>query len=34
VAYVPADNNHGKQQFAVELPVMQEVHEDGHHQGR
>lgn len=34
VPYVPVDNNHGKQQFAAELPVMQEVHEDGHHQGR
>ncbi|KAF3397330.1 hypothetical protein DPV78_008138 [Talaromyces pinophilus] len=31
--YVPADNSHGKQQFATELPAMQEIHEDGQ-QGR
>lgn len=29
VPYVPADNNPGKQQFAAELPAMQEMHEDG-----
>lgn len=33
VPYSLPENNHGKPQFAAELPAMQEVQEDGSHRG-